>query len=66
MDLAPKLDYVGGMHPVLSQIGHGLPSAKLEADVTSRMTPIAKTRRIFFTVLLLDGNGDTVLLCTDN
>lgn len=48
----------------LVQIGQGLPSAKLDAEVNNRMAPTARTRRIFFTVLLLDGDGLTVLLCT--
>jgi hypothetical protein len=44
-------------------MGQGLPSAKLEAAVNSRIAPIASTRRAFFTVLLLDEDGITVLLC---
>jgi hypothetical protein len=55
--------YVGGTHPVLVQIGQGLPSAKLETEVNSRIAPIARTRRAFFTVLLLDEDGITVVLC---
>jgi hypothetical protein len=39
---------------LLVQIGQGLPSAKLETEVNSRIAPIARTRRAFFTVLLLD------------
>lgn len=48
----------------LVQVGKGLPSAKLDAEVNRRIAPTARTRRIFFTVLLLDGDGVTVLLCT--
>jgi hypothetical protein len=38
----------------LLQIGKGLPSAKLDAEVNNRTTPTARTRRIFFMVMLLD------------
>jgi hypothetical protein len=48
----------------LVQVGKGLPSAKLDAEVNRRIAPTARIRRIFFTVLLLDGDGLTVLLCT--
>jgi hypothetical protein len=46
------------------QVGKGLPSAKLDAELINRTTPTARTRRIFFMVMLLDENGETVLLCT--
>jgi hypothetical protein len=54
---------VGGTQPVLVQIGQGLPSAKLDAEVNSRIAATARARRAFFTVLLLDEDGITVLLC---